>query len=124
MNTIAGSVSGPYAGAPASVSTAVGTLAVGNPGTAVGGTQVMVGIRPEHLQVVDAAGNPDALRARVENIELLGHERHVVCAVGESLMTVRQPNDAVPVAVGQEISLHADPAGVHLFDVTSTERLN
>ena len=63
-------------------------------------------------------------RAKVENIELLGHERHVVCAVGESLMTVRQSNDAVPVAVGQEISLHADPSGVHLFDVTTTERLN
>jgi len=124
MNTIAGAVGGPFAGSPASASTPVGTLAVGDAGRALGGTQVVVGIRPEHLQVVDAASNPDALRGRVENVELLGHERHVVCAVGDSLMTVRQPNDAAPVAIGQEISLQAEPQGVHLFDAASTERLN
>ncbi|CAN5595007.1 sn-glycerol-3-phosphate ABC transporter ATP-binding protein UgpC [soil metagenome] len=124
MNTIPGTIAGPYAGAPASVSTEVGAIAVGDRGSATAGTQVVVGIRPEHRHLVDPASSPDALRARFENVELLCHERHVVCAVGGSVMTVRQANDATPVGVGQEICLHADPTGVHLFDAASTERIN
>jgi len=126
MNTIAGTVGGPapVEGAAAAVTTPVGTIGVRDAGSATADTAVVVGIRPEHLHLVDAASRPDGLRARVENIELLGHERHVVCAVGESLMTVRQPNDAPPVGVAQDVALVADPAGVHLFDATTTERLN
>ncbi len=125
MNTIAGTIGGPTTtDVAASVSTPVGAIGVRDPGRAVPGSQVVVGIRPEHLRLVDPAGHPDALRARVENLELLGHERHVVCAVGESLMTVRQGNDAPLVAAGQEVALVADPAGVHVFDATTTERVN
>ena len=48
----------------------------------------------------------------------------MICSVGATLMTVRQPNDAPPVAIGQAIALQADPSGVHLFDPASTNRLN
>ena len=125
MNTIAGSVGGPTGSdAAASVATPVGAIAVRDPGRAAPGSQVVVGIRPEHLQLGDPATRPDALRGRVENLELLGHERHVVCAVGDSHMTVRQGNDAPLVAAGQEVALVPDAAGVHLFDATTTERVN
>jgi multiple sugar transport system ATP-binding protein len=79
-------------------------------------------IRPEHLTLT----TPDdtALRATVENVELLGHERHVVCLVGESLMTIRQPNDTAAPAVGEHVGLASESDGVHLFDAVSTERLN
>ena len=74
--------------------------------------------------MTDPVETPSALRATIQNIELLGHERHVICSVGATLMTVRQPNDAPPVAIGQAIALQADPSGVHLFDPASTNRLN
>ena len=83
-----------------------------------------MGIRPEHLHATDPVDAPGAVRATIQNIELLGHERHVICTVGATQMTVRQPNDAPPLAIGQAVSLHADPAEVHLFDPVSTERLN
>ncbi len=70
-------------------------------------------------------GDDTALRSSVENVELLGHERHVVCRVGDSLFTVRQPNDTVPPTVGDDRSVwRSVPSGVHLFDTTSTERVN
>ncbi len=120
MNTIPGTLS--LNGAGPMVHTDVGTIVAASAGTAVDGTSVVVGVRPEHLHV--APVGPTTLRGHVENVEMLGHERHVVCRVGESLMTVRQPNDTPPPAIGSEIGLEGDPAGVHLFDATSTERVN
>jgi ABC-type sugar transport system ATPase subunit len=104
------------------VHTSVGSLVVGDPGSAVDGTQVVAAIRPEHL-TLEAPGDT-TLSARVENVELLGHERHVVCMVGESLMTIRQPNDTASPAIGEQVGLASEPAGVHLFDAASTGRLN
>ena len=120
MNTVPGTVD--LDTASPTVHTAVGSLRVGDPGTAVHGAQVVAAIRPEHLTLT----TPDdtALRATVENVELLGHERHVVCLVGESLMTIRQPNDTAAPAVGELVGLASESDGVHLFDALSTERLN
>ena len=119
MNTIAGTLS--LGGGPV-VTTAVGQLAIASAGTAAEGASVVVGVRPEHLAIGTA--EPTSLKATVENVELLGHERHVVCKVGDALMTVRQPNETTPVAVGDVVGLVADPAGTHLFDATTTERVN
>ena len=124
MNTILGTLQGATETAAASVVTAEGTLAIGHPGSAQPGTELILGIRPEHLHATDPVDTPGAVRATIQNIELLGHERHVICSVGSTQMTVRQPNDAPPLAIGQAVSLHADPAEVHLFDPVSTDRLN
>ena len=53
---------------------------------------------------------------RVENVELLGHERHVVVRVGDALLVVRQPTDASAAVVGETVTLVAEPTAVHLFD--------
>jgi ABC-type sugar transport system ATPase subunit len=120
MNTVAGTLS--LGSGSAVVHTAVGPLAVGDPGSATAGTAAVAGIRPEHLAI--APEGDTTLRATVENVELLGHERHVVCHVGEGLMTIRQPNDTPPPEIGSQVGLASDPVGVHLFDAASTERLN
>jgi ABC-type sugar transport system ATPase subunit len=120
MNTVPGTLS--LATGTAVVHTAVGSLNVGDPGTGAEGASVVVGIRPEHLALAPASDT--ALRATVENVELLGHERHVVCTVGDGLMTIRQPNDTPPPAIGTAVGLVGDPTGVHLFDAATTERLN
>ncbi|MEX0768399.1 MAG: ABC transporter ATP-binding protein [Microthrixaceae bacterium] len=130
MNTITGRLQGPTASTPAAVVTSEGTLFIGNPGTAVSGreleegSELVVGIRPEHLHLADQGTTPGALQATVQNVELLGHERHVVCLVGTTLMTVRQTNDSPDVVIGKAVSLQADPDGVHLFDPVSSGRLN
>jgi ABC-type sugar transport system ATPase subunit len=119
MNTISGTLS--LGGGP-SVVTDVGTISIADAGTATEGTAVVVGVRPEHLGVT--TDDHGALSATVENIELLGHERHVVCRVGSSLMTVREPNETAAIQVGDHIGLVADPVGTHLFDAATTERVN
>jgi ABC-type sugar transport system ATPase subunit len=120
MNIVPGTLA-VEGGAPA-VHTAVGTVLVSDTGTGAHGAQVVVGIRPEHLSVAPVGDS--VLRATVENVELLGHERHVVCSVGDGLMTIREPNHTPPSTVGDQIGLAADPEHVHLFDAASTERLN
>jgi multiple sugar transport system ATP-binding protein len=124
MNTIGGILQGASNTAAASVLTAEGTLSIGHVGSAVVGSELVLGIRPEHLHLSDPTTAPGALNATIQNIELLGHERHVICSAGSTLMTVRQTNDAPHVAIGQAVSIHADPSGVHLFDPISTGRLN
>ncbi len=84
------------------------------------GTEVVIGVRPEHLAV-----DPDGqVKAQVRAVEWLGHERLVVCDLAEHHITVRQSSGAEPVAPGDVLALTADPAHVHLFDPNTTERLN
>jgi ABC-type sugar transport system ATPase subunit len=118
MNTMSGTLS--TGGVPI-VATDAGTVEVADPGDAVDGATVIAGIRPEHLRLGDG---PAALRGKVENVELLGHERHVLVQVAGSIVVVRQPSDTAPLGIGDEVSIVAEPSGVHLFDPTSTERLN
>jgi multiple sugar transport system ATP-binding protein len=120
MNMISGTMSSGASGNY--VTTSAGTLAVPDPGSATDGQSVVIGIRPEHLAM--GPDTPTALRASVENVELLGHERHLLCKVGESLMIVRQNIDEPAPEIGSNITLVADTAGMHLFDPTTSERLN
>ena len=83
------------------------------------GTEVVVGVRPEHLVIGEGP-----VTARVVAVEWLGHERHVVCDLGGSSVTVREASGTPAAAEGSEVRLGADPDEVHLFDPTTTERLN
>jgi ABC-type sugar transport system ATPase subunit len=85
----------------------------------VDGTKVIVGVRPEHLQI-----GSGPLTARVVAVEWLGHERHVVCDVAGEKVTIREPSSAETRIEGSDVQLTADPAQVHLFSPDTTERLN
>ena len=91
------------------------------PGTAVAdGTAVVVGVRPEHLQI----GEP-GMSGTVRAVEWLGHERHVYCDVGGTEIVVRDTEEeGREVSPGEAIHLGARPADVHLFDAVTTERLD
>jgi multiple sugar transport system ATP-binding protein len=121
MNTISGTLSTGAGGT--FVATDVGTVEVHDPGNAADGSTVVVGVRPEHMSVATDAG-ATALRGVVQNVELLGHERHLLCQVGDALMVVRQSNQAPLVQAEDEVSLVADATHLHLFDPDTTERLN
>jgi len=95
------------------------------PLAAVGGdhvltdTSVVVGVRPEHLVI-----GPGPVEAKVTAVEWLGHERHVICAIGDHRVVVRQGSEGAAPHPGDAVTLTADPAQVHLFDPTTTDRLN
>jgi ABC-type sugar transport system ATPase subunit len=88
----------------------------------VAGATIVVGVRPESLVV--GAGGVGTITATVHTIEWLGHERHVICNVGDQKVVVRQPIDGVAPAIGEVVQLTAEPEHLHLFDAATTERVN
>ncbi|MGB3411523.1 MAG: ABC transporter ATP-binding protein [Microthrixaceae bacterium] len=123
MNIITGQIKGVGTG-NCVVQCETGSIQIDGSGSATENAEVVVGVRPEHLTIIASGSDRPGLQGRVENIELLGHERHVVCTVGATQMIVRQPNDAPSLAIGESIEVLADPNGLHLFDPVTTERLN
>ena len=91
---------------------------------------VEVGIRPEHLRLVDTTSVGPRLVVTVSQVEALGHEQlvHVVTSGGTPIV-VRLPLlgrglSPPTLAVGLTVHLGLDPTDVHLFDAASTERLD
>jgi multiple sugar transport system ATP-binding protein len=85
-------------------------------------TRVVVGVRPEHLVIGGGAG---AVEATVVAVEWLGHERHVVCELAGSQVTIREPSEGAGPKAGERVRLGVEGANaVHLFDPATTERLN
>jgi multiple sugar transport system ATP-binding protein len=82
------------------------------------GRKVIVGARPEHLEVKDGGPIVHSVRA----VEWLGHECLVFGSVGDSPVVVRQVGMALHDA-GGTIHLTVDPTNVHLFDPDSGDRL-
>ena len=91
---------------------------------------VEVGVRPEHLRLTDASRPGPRLAATVTLVEALGHEQLVhAVTIGGAPIVARRPLSGGAVAplkltVGATVQFGIDPLDVHLFDVTSTERLD
>ena len=81
--------------------------------------QVTVGVRPEHLVL-----GPGSLHGTVHAVESLGHERHLFVDLSGTRLVCRQSADQPAPATGDRVDLVVAPEHVHLFDPTSTERLN
>jgi len=84
------------------------------------GTDVIAGVRPEHLTI--EVGGP--VEATISGVEWLGHERHVMCEIAGTTVIVRQPSEGPAPHLGDRVRLGALPHEMHLFDPTTTERLN
>ncbi|MFC4943063.1 ABC transporter ATP-binding protein [Pseudonocardia sp. GCM10023141] len=82
--------------------------------------EVVLGVRAEHLSL----GGTGAARLQgvVRLVENLGSEEVAHCLVGEARIPVRAPRP-IGIAVGDAVTLTADPARAHLFDPTSGRRL-
>ena len=118
MNTIPGTIAAGIGGA-AAVDTDAGKVPLSAGRTIERGDPVVAAIRPEHLHI----GGPD-LNATVLNVELLGHERHVICDVAGSRWTIRDAAHGYDVGVGTPITLGVDAAEVHVFNATTMERID
>ena len=119
MNTLAGKLSLGSAGRSTMVSTEAGTVAIDYSHGALEGAEVVLAVRPEHLDLSDDGG----LRGTVENVELLGHERHLLVKVADETMVARLDADTSSPGVGESVTLRADPARVHLFDAETNLRM-
>ena len=119
MNVLTGTAVNAADGA--AIRTPAGEVPVAQVGTTQVDHHVVVGVRPEHLHV---SATPADLTGTVENVELLGHERHVIVRAGDARLVVRDPSDGPDVATGSPIHLRVEPDRVHLFDPTTTWRTN
>jgi len=82
------------------------------PPAALVDTDLVLGIRPEHVDV--ETGNPSA-SAKVQVIESLGNETLVYFQIGAAQFTVRSPGD-LTAAIDQELGLSLRPDHIHLFE--------
>jgi len=84
-----------------------------------GGQAVIVGVRPEHLEV-DAGGT---FGVDVRAVEWLGHECLITATVGDANLTVRQVGMSLSTT-GSTLRLSALATHVNLFDPDTTERIS
>ncbi|HEX6540647.1 MAG TPA: sn-glycerol-3-phosphate ABC transporter ATP-binding protein UgpC [Ktedonobacterales bacterium] len=94
------------------------------------GRPVIVGIRPEGLQLASGL-ETNTVSAVADVIEHLGNEQYVylrlpgaiVVDTAETQGTIARLPAGVQVRVGQTLHLTADPDALHLFDPATTNRL-
>jgi len=75
------------------------------------GAGLTLGIRPEHIRLVDQGGVP----AAVISAEYHGADTVVTARVGEELLLVRAAGQ-VALAAGSQVRLGWEPGALHIFD--------
>jgi multiple sugar transport system ATP-binding protein len=83
---------------------------------------VILGVRPEHLRLVDSDHSGPTFSGVVIAIENLGSEEVAFCEVGGTQMALRGPRPFGAV-VGESVTVTAPLDRLHLFDPVSTRRL-
>ncbi len=111
MNFLDGTVNGGQIDVPGMKSS------VAAPGSASDGQKVLVGLRPEHLTLVDG----DALK--VELTESLGgvSYAHLVSGTGETMIVEERGDERT--SAGRPVNITIEPDKVFVFDAKSEERL-
>lgn len=120
MNLLDAQVSGVDGRIGVSADGLVGDLWAGD----VDPLDVVLGIRPEHLEIVHQGEHPGGVRiaVTVDIVENLGGEQILTCTTGSARIHVRTSRE-LRVASGQELALRAASEHVHLFDRASGRRL-
>jgi multiple sugar transport system ATP-binding protein len=83
-------------------------------GAAGFGAGVTVGVRPEHVEVVDASA-PDAIRLPVAQVEQLGGHGFIHCTLPDKGTMVVHFDGQSPTRAGDTVALRIPPAACHLF---------
>jgi sn-glycerol 3-phosphate transport system ATP-binding protein len=83
--------------------------------------ELILGLRPEHIELSSGATNGWPLR--VEALEMLGAERLVYGRLGEAQFIVRIDATLAAPRVGDTVSLQAAPAHLHWFDAATQQRV-
>jgi ABC-type sugar transport system ATPase subunit len=83
-------------------------------------SEVLVGVRPEHLQLSSDGGLPVTVRM----VEQLGHETLLICDAVGTRVVVRQDADASVPSIGAELRVDASEAHRHRFDPVTERRID
>ena len=94
------------------------TLAL--PVAAPRGGEMILGLRPEHIELNQAGATGWPLR--VEALEMLGAERLVYGRLGDAQFIVRIDATLAPPRPGDTVSLQVAPAHLHWFDAGTQQR--
>jgi multiple sugar transport system ATP-binding protein len=88
------------------------------------GAEVLLGVRPEHLEIVtaDASGEGEGIPAIVEIAEPLGHEVLLGLRAGERELVARVAPDGAPKA-GDRVLARPDRGRLLLFDAATGARI-
>jgi sn-glycerol 3-phosphate transport system ATP-binding protein len=83
----------------------------------------LLGIRPEHLDIVPQA-QPQGWSVQVEHVEMLGAERLIYTRIGSEQIIVRvnEGQGTVPTS-GSNLHLVPQPGSLHRFDEATGKRL-
>jgi sn-glycerol 3-phosphate transport system ATP-binding protein len=88
---------------------------------------MILGVRPEHLQVLPAA-TADSWLATVVGIEMLGAERLIYCALSglsaSEPIVVRVNETTPPPAIGENLALLPQVGKLHTFDAMTGLRVS
>ncbi len=84
-------------------------------------SDVLVGVRPEHLHANTDGGG---LRATIRLVEQLGHETLLICDASGTRIVVRQGAEVPAPPIGAEIGLDAAEAHRHRFDPVTQHRID
>jgi len=79
------------------------------------GAGLTLGIRPEHIRLVEEGGPDGGIRGAVISAEYHGADTVVTARVGEEQLLVRAPGQVV-LAAGSQVRLGWEPGAVHIFD--------
>ena len=80
-------------------------------------TEVVYGVRPEHLRL-----DPEGIRATVQVVEPTGSETQVILRVGEASL-VGAFRERVSARPGETLPVMPEPGLTHLFDGETGQRL-
>jgi multiple sugar transport system ATP-binding protein len=84
----------------------------------LGQSEVLLGVRPEHLDAKPPTDDGLIVRASIDVIEFLGNEAHVHVSSGVlDLVAIVDAND--PLKVGDNVVLSAPSKSLYLFDLDS-----
>ncbi len=87
------------------------------------GQEIVAGVRPENLHIVDAAAAPaGGLTAAVELIESVGSEAFIHARSGNWKLIARSAPYNLP-SIGARITLQPTPDRMHFFDAQTGKRL-
>lgn len=87
--------------------------------------EVILGIRPEHIQIITEGGGrrtEDGGQAIVEVVENLGNEAVIYLKLGQEQVVVRSAPDQVPKP-GDVVNFRFDIKRLHFFDINTENRL-
>ncbi|MEO8684218.1 MAG: ATP-binding cassette domain-containing protein, partial [Devosia sp.] len=99
----------------------VGTYAFDKP--IAGSTKVVLGVRPEHIQInEDAKGLPFTAEVEVEIVEPMGSDTLAWTTIAGKAITFRCDSDVI-IKTGQKLVVGFDPARGSIFNAESTDRI-